>query len=328
MKKQLVIFAAFVLAFGMVNGASAHTSQTVGDFEVEVGWESEPPITGKRNAITIMITHVSENETIDSDNMDDVGESQDEMEHSDITAEHDKIAEEHEKIMEEHAEAMNGTMDKEDVETMMVKHKKIIEEHEKIMEEHESMKEHLSQAELEEMTIKHDKIRHEHEMMVQDHEKIIEMYGIDAEAEHDEMEHEDHEETEHEHAGEGVSGLVSTLEVDVTLNDEKATLGLVESEDTPGLYVGEYTPSGTGQPIVHIVGTLDDEVFEIDFHPEEVEDHVIMTPVQQQNEGTAPNEVECSEEKILLSKVSDGSAACVTESTAEKLIARGWGTYF
>ena len=325
MKKQLAIFAAFVLAVGMINGASAHVSHMVGDFEVKVGWENEPPIVGEENNIIVMITHASEDATTDSEHD---GESHDETEQLDMESMHDKITEEHATIMQEHTEAMNGTMDKEDVETMMAEHEELIEEHEKIMQEHESIKEHLSQAELEEMMVEHDKIRHDHEMMAQDHEKIIEMYGIDAEAEHDEMEHEDHDETEHEHAGEGVSGLVPTLEVDITLNDEKTTLELVESEDTPGLYLGEFTPSETGQPIVHVVGTLDDEVFEIDFHPEEVEDHIIMTPVQQQNEGIAPSEVECSEGKILLSKVSDGSAACVTETTAEKLIARGWGTHF
>jgi hypothetical protein len=318
MRKRFAIFAILLLAAGMVNGASAHKSQTVGNFEVEVGWENEPPIAGEQNAITIMITHVSE-DTAGSDH----------MEHSDMIAEHEKVVKEHEMIMEEHAKAMKGTMNKEDVVAMMIKHKKLIEEHEKIMKEHELNREHMSQAELEEIMTVHDKIRHEHEMMALDHEKIMEMYGIDADAihDHDETEHE-HDETEHEHAGEGVSGLVSTLEVDVTLNDEKTILELVESEDMPGLYVGEFTPSEAGHPVVHVVGVLDDEVFEIDFHPEEVEDHVIMTPVQQQNNGIAPNEVECAHGKILLSKVSDGSAACVTEPTAEKLIARGWGAYF
>jgi hypothetical protein len=80
--------------------------------------------------------------------------------------------------------------------------------------------------------------------------------------------------------------------------------------------------------VLHLVGTLDDEVFEIDFHPEAIEDHVTMTPIQQQREGVAPNEVECSEEKILLSKVSDGSAICVMPHTADLLVARSWATYF
>jgi hypothetical protein len=312
MRGQFAVFAAILLAAGMINGASAHKSEVVGNFKIEVGWENEPPIIGKQNAITIMITHVSEDKAADSDH----------MEHSDMTADHEKLVKEHEMIMEEHAKAMKGTMDKEDVVAMMIEHEKIMEKHEKIMEKHELTKEHMSQAELEEMMTVHDKIRHDHEMMALDHEKIMEMYGIDTDAIHE------HDETEHEHAGEGVSGLVSTLEVDVTLNNEKTTLELVESEDIPGLYVGKFTPREAGHPVVHVVGVLDDEVFEIDFHPEEVEDHIIMTPVQQQNNGIAPNEVECAHGKILLSKVSDGSAACVTEPTAEKLIARGWGAYF
>ncbi len=207
MKKQLVIFLAFVLAIGMMNGASAHKSQIVGNYEIEVGWENEPPIIGKENTIIIMITHAAEDE------MEHEGEAHDEME--------------------------------------------------------------------------------------------------------DEMEHEG-----------GISGLTSTLEVDVTLNGEKTALELGEDEDVPGLYTGEYTPSETGHPVVHVVGTLDDEVFEIDFHIEEVEGHIMMTPVQQQNEGITPNEVKCSEEKILLSKVSDGSAICVTPLTADRLLTRSWATYF
>lgn len=215
MRKQLLIFVAFVLVIGMINSASAHKSQIVGNYEIEVGWKNEPPIVGETNAITIMVTHASEEE---------------------ITT---------------------GEM--------------------------------------------------EHDEMVHDEEASDEM--------------------EHEHS-EGISGLGSTLEADISLNGKKITLELIEDGDMPGLYVGEYTPAESGHPVVHLVGTLDDEVFEVDFHPEKIEGHVMMSPVQQQNEGVSPNEVECHEGKILLSKVSDGSAICLTPETADLLVARSWATYF
>ena len=48
------------------------------------------------------------------------------------------------------------------------------------------------------------------------------------------------------------------------------------------------------------------------------------TPKQQMKVGILPSEVECKEGLELIFKYSDGSPACVTPKTAEKLIERGW----
>jgi hypothetical protein len=140
---------------------------------------------------------------------------------------------------------------------------------------------------------------------------------------HDEMS----EEEAHDEMSEGVTGLASVLDVTIKLNDEITVLEMIEDEDTPGLYIGSFTPNEEGHPVLHLVTTIEDEVIEIDFHPEEVESH-FMSPLDQQREGTSPNEVECNSGLTLLAKKSNGSAICVKPQTAEILLARGLATNF
>ncbi len=95
------------------------------------------------------------------------------------------------------------------------------------------------------------------------------------EVEHDEMEHEDHDEMEHGH-DKGISGLTSSFDITITLNGEKTTLTMVEDEEMHGLYLGEFTPSASGFPIVHFFAEVDGESLELDFHPEKVEDGTVI----------------------------------------------------
>lgn len=84
---------------------------------------------------------------------------------------------------------------------------------------------------------------------------------------------EDHQHAEEEGPLEnGITGLESTLEVTVTLNGEKTTLSMTEDSDNSGMYIGEFTPSVTGYPMVSIFTTIDDTPVEATFHPEEIED--------------------------------------------------------
>jgi len=93
----------------------------------------------------------------------------------------------------------------------------------------------------------------------------------------DMMEHTDATNTEEHHDEEegplenGMTGLESTLEVTVTLNGEKTTLTMIEDSDNPGMYIGEFTPSVTGHPMVHLFTTINDNPVEATFHPEEIE---------------------------------------------------------
>ena len=57
---------------------------------------------------------------------------------------------------------------------------------------------------------------------------------------------------------------------------------------------------------------------------EEIEIPVIP-PKKQVDIGVLPNEVVCKESLELIFKSSDGSPACVTFSSATKLVERGWG---
>jgi len=70
----------------------------------------------------------------------------------------------------------------------------------------------------------------------------------------------------------GVSGLASTLEVTVTLNDEKTTLTMSKDPENPGMYTGQFTPTSVGYPTVHVFTTISDAPIEATFHPEEVSD--------------------------------------------------------
>ncbi|MBM3904390.1 MAG: hypothetical protein FJ357_04590 [Thaumarchaeota archaeon] len=315
--KKLAIFVAFVLVFGMTSGAFAHKSQVISNYEIEVGWENEPPLVGHENAITVMITNAPE----DAEEMT----HDEEMSADHIQEEHEAILQEHDQMMQEHTQAMEGNADKADVEEMMHKHMSLMEKHEKIMEEHESMQDQMTQEQIDTMMSSHEQIRKDHEQMNQDHEKILEMYGIE-ESEHD-RESMDSDAEEHDHE-EGISGLESAFESYITLNGKMTALDFVEDQDLPGLYVAQYTPNEAGHPVVHLVVTINDEVVEADFHPEEIEEHIMTSPLAQQKEGISPNEVECSEDKVLMSKTSNGGAICVTESTAEKLLARNWAKYF
>jgi len=59
-KKYFVLLAA-LLVFGTgFSGVHAHTTVEVGSYEIEVGWQDEPPVVGILNAITIDIREPNE----------------------------------------------------------------------------------------------------------------------------------------------------------------------------------------------------------------------------------------------------------------------------
>ena len=70
----------------------------------------------------------------------------------------------------------------------------------------------------------------------------------------------------------GITGLESTLEVTVSLNGEKTALIMKEDPDNHGMYVGKFTPSAIGNPIVHIFTTINNNPVEATFHPEAPKD--------------------------------------------------------
>lgn len=49
-----------------------------------------------------------------------------------------------------------------------------------------------------------------------------------------------------------------------------------------------------------------------------------LSPLQQVQSGISSQDVKCNEGLVLIIKTEDGSPACVKQSTADTLIARGW----
>ena len=77
MNNKLAVLAVLALSVGLVGNAYAHKAQTVGDYNIEIGWKIEPPISGKKNAIEITVTQVSpsdkkntKDDHMDHDSMD------------------------------------------------------------------------------------------------------------------------------------------------------------------------------------------------------------------------------------------------------------------
>lgn len=67
--KHLLLLAAVIASVYAVqlDSVYAHKSEVVGDYKLEIGWDREPPIIGMENAITVMITHASDEEKASSD---------------------------------------------------------------------------------------------------------------------------------------------------------------------------------------------------------------------------------------------------------------------
>ena len=75
----------------------------------------------------------------------------------------------------------------------------------------------------------------------------------------------------HSHKADGIKGLAKSLDVDITLNDKKTTLKMVEDKKNPGRYTAKYTPNGEGHPTVHIYAKIKTAEIEGTFHPEKIE---------------------------------------------------------
>lgn len=77
MNNKLAVLAVFALSVGLIGNAYAHKAQTVGDYNLDVGWKTEPPVAGKKNAIEVTVTQASssdkknaKNGYMDHDSMD------------------------------------------------------------------------------------------------------------------------------------------------------------------------------------------------------------------------------------------------------------------
>ena len=68
----------------------------------------------------------------------------------------------------------------------------------------------------------------------------------------------------------GITGLAKSLQVDITVNGKKKTLAMTEDPSNPGRYIGDYTPTSSGYPTVHLYVKINGKDVEGSFHPEEI----------------------------------------------------------
>jgi predicted secreted protein with PEFG-CTERM motif len=79
MLSKIMLLSVLVLSVGLIGSASAHKSQVVGDYSVEVGWGTEPPIVGMDNTITVGISPATAEDKTNSDTMNNDTMSNDTM---------------------------------------------------------------------------------------------------------------------------------------------------------------------------------------------------------------------------------------------------------
>jgi len=68
MNKRIYWFAGLIAVIALVLNfqlALAHESITVGDYTLEIGWLTEPPIVGQRNAIVVNVSTTSDGQPVE-----------------------------------------------------------------------------------------------------------------------------------------------------------------------------------------------------------------------------------------------------------------------
>jgi hypothetical protein len=64
MNAKLSLMVVVLLAVGLMTTAYAHKAETAGNYKVVVGWKTEPPIAGMKNAIEITVTTMSTSKAV------------------------------------------------------------------------------------------------------------------------------------------------------------------------------------------------------------------------------------------------------------------------
>jgi hypothetical protein len=68
MKKKFIVTACLIALMALLTSyqiALAHTSITVGDYTVEIGWVTEPPIVGQQNAVVVNVSTTKDNKPVE-----------------------------------------------------------------------------------------------------------------------------------------------------------------------------------------------------------------------------------------------------------------------
>ncbi len=107
MNKFIPVLVVCVLFIGLTDNAFAHKAEVVGDYKINVGWESEPPVVGITNAIEIIVTVASDFDKelpIHDDTIEHEEKTHDEHQEEIESEVHDDTIEHEEKTHDEHQE--------------------------------------------------------------------------------------------------------------------------------------------------------------------------------------------------------------------------------
>ena len=98
MTMSLLALVIVTMSFG---NAYAHTMEVVGDYKIEIGWDEEPPIQGIENSIELVITHATEADKAQAEEMDAMAD-EDHMAHDEDMADEDHMAHDEDMADEDH----------------------------------------------------------------------------------------------------------------------------------------------------------------------------------------------------------------------------------
>jgi hypothetical protein len=305
---------AFVIMSMSTGNAYAHTMDVAGDYKIEIGWDEEPPIQGIKNSIELVITHATEEDK--------------------------KNAEEMRAMMMGNDMNNQMSMGSTDVDSYDEKIIPILNKFDTNKITASSAVSQISQI-INELNLEDD-FGKEIASLIADVNSgimtnedvvfaLIDMLGTELPKETNsmpamgnmDMEHDETMSVEKDHGDEeGIPGLEKTVNVAVTLAGQTTSLKMDKTQ-VDGIYLGEFTPKSTGFPVVHISGMIHDTEVDLDMHPEEIESLSILPPLKQIKLGIDPSDVQCKEGLQLFMRTHVESAICASDALGQRLMEMG-----
>lgn len=309
----LLVITIMSMSFG---SAYAHTMDVAGDYKIEIGWDQEPPIQGISNAIELVVTHATEEDKKQAEEMRgmmmDMGNSMDNQM---------SMGEKNVGGYEEEIISILNQFDSNKIISSAA-----ISQISQIINDQKSYDD-LGQEIRSLIDDAHSGVLTDEDALY----VIIDMLGTEVSNEMDHVPTMDHMDMAHDETmaatedhgdEEGIPGLAETIHVTVTLDGKESILNMIETQ-VGGIYLGEFTPESAGFTVVHISGMMHDTTVDLDMHPEEVESISILPPLKQLNQGIEPSNVQCKEGLQLFMRTHVESAICASDVLGQRLMALG-----
>jgi hypothetical protein len=315
--KQITVIAIPLLAFVIMSTsygvAYAHTMDVAGDYKLEIGWDDEPPIQGIENAIEVVITHATEADKKQAEEMRKMMGMDSQMNMGSMNMAQSSMSGYEEKIIPILGQFDSKKITSSDAINQIAK---IIDSEKPSDYTGKEIKSLIADSRSGIMT-SDDAIY-----------AMIGMLGTElpTETNHEQtMTHTDR--THNEDQEEGISGLEDTIQVAVTLHGQTSTLN-VDKTNVGGIYQAKFMPPSPGFTVVHISGMIHDTKVNLDMHPEEIESLSILSPLKQVEHGIDPSNVQCKKGLELFMRTYEDSAICVSSDLGQKLMELGVADYF